>query len=196
MRPRESGRSIFLTTLTISKNMDLKTCNPDCSGTGHEGRASRERDVSLVSPSLFPPFSLLPQPTPLTRTSPPSPPCSIRCPPPPPPLPLPPCRTPQFQHQATRSSCRHCPLSTRPSCPAASTAPHSPPPSSRDRKQVGSRPHRSCISPTDFHHFHILSSTRDRRNLTPTGWLFEPNSTLSVSICYNLSNLFNYKSSA
>ena len=129
------------------------------SGTDLE---EREKEADDSQGFLSPPPS---RPTPPSPTSRPSPPCSIRCPPPPPPLPLPPCRTPQFQHQATRSSCRHCPLSTRPSCPAASTAPHSPPPSSRDRKQVGSRPHRSCISPTDFHHFHMLSSTRDRRNL-------------------------------
>ena len=144
--------------------MDLKTCNPDCSGTGHEGRASRERDVSLVSPSLFPPFSLLPQPTPLTPTSPPSPPCSIRCPPPPPPAPHLPCQTPQFPLQGTQlpPSCPHCPPSTPPSCRAASTAP--PPPSSTPTQQTlaASRVHKSFTNPIACHPSPMLSSTRDR----------------------------------
>ena len=137
------------------------------SGTGHEGRASRERGVSLVSlvsPSLFPPFSLLPQPTPLTPTSPPSPPCSIRCPPPPPPAPHLPCQTPQFPLQATQlpPSCPHCPPSTPPSCRAASTAP--PPPSSPPTQQTLAAPrvHKSFTNPIACHPSPMLSSTRDR----------------------------------
>ena len=131
------------------------------SGTGQE---EREKEAGDSQGFLSLPPS---RPTPPSPTSRPSPLCFIRCPPPPPPVPLPPCQTQQFQHQATQSSCRHCPPSTRPFCPAASTAPHRLPQSSRaaQRKQAGLRPHKSSTSPTDFHHFHMLSSIRDRRFL-------------------------------
>ena len=158
------------------------------SGTGHEGR-ERLADDCQGSPSLQPPS----HPTPPTPTSPPSPPCSTRCPPPPPPPARhPPSQTPQFQLQETQSAFHRSPPSTRPSCPAASTPAH-PPPSSPRPQRNPFQPHKSSTSPTDFLHFPMLSSTRDKnfstrdrsllsRNLTPIGWLKQPNSAIKRAL--------------
>ena len=63
MRPRESGRSIFLTTLTISKNMDLKTCNPDCALFRYRPRRKGKQGTGRLSGLSFPLPSLLPPPS-------------------------------------------------------------------------------------------------------------------------------------